>query len=306
MRSPRERDESIPPRIGPPRPPLVLIANDQEWSTRSLESILWPNGYAVLRAYTGRKTLERAQTAQPDLIIIDSNLPDYDSFALCRELRDSQTLRDSTPILMTSPERPSREVRLASLRAGAWDFISYPLDAEELMLKLDGFVRAKFDADLAREEALLDVKTGLYNLRGLERRARELGSHAYRHHWPVACVVLKPEPSPDPAQSALRMAEACKRVFRTSDAVGRVGDSEFVVIAPGTDEPGAIRLAERLSDAVGGNGHSGVHPAIQIRAGYQAVGDYHEQPIEVMDMVAHATDALTNGAGHEGWIRRFN
>ena len=32
------------------RPPLVLIANEQEWSTRTLESILGPSGYAVLRA----------------------------------------------------------------------------------------------------------------------------------------------------------------------------------------------------------------------------------------------------------------
>jgi hypothetical protein len=32
------------------RPPLVLISNDQEWSARSLESILVPNGYTVLRA----------------------------------------------------------------------------------------------------------------------------------------------------------------------------------------------------------------------------------------------------------------
>ena len=41
----------------PSRPPLVLIANDQEWSARSLESILGPAGYAVLRAYTGRQAL---------------------------------------------------------------------------------------------------------------------------------------------------------------------------------------------------------------------------------------------------------
>ena len=40
--------------------PLVLIANDQEWSARSLESILVPKGYEVVRAYTGRQALEQA------------------------------------------------------------------------------------------------------------------------------------------------------------------------------------------------------------------------------------------------------
>ena len=118
-------------RTPPHRPPLVLIANDQEWSTRSLESILWPNGYAVLRAYTGKKALERSRSAQPDLIIIDTSLPDMDSLALCAALRSEDHVHDSTPIIMTAPVRPSRQQRLAALRAGAWEFLNYPLDAEE-------------------------------------------------------------------------------------------------------------------------------------------------------------------------------
>src|SRR5215213_2332018 len=51
-------------------PPLVLIANDQELSSRSLESILGPAGYAVVRAYPGQQALERARTTQPDLVIL--------------------------------------------------------------------------------------------------------------------------------------------------------------------------------------------------------------------------------------------
>ena len=44
----------------PSRPPLVLIANGQEWSIRSLESILAPHGYAVLRAFSGHQAVELA------------------------------------------------------------------------------------------------------------------------------------------------------------------------------------------------------------------------------------------------------
>src|SRR5262245_57140608 len=36
-------------------PPLVLVANDQEWSTRSLESVLGPRGFATVRAFTGKQ-----------------------------------------------------------------------------------------------------------------------------------------------------------------------------------------------------------------------------------------------------------
>ena len=44
-------------------PPLVLIASDQEWSSRALESTLGPQGYAVLRAYNGRQALEHVERA---------------------------------------------------------------------------------------------------------------------------------------------------------------------------------------------------------------------------------------------------
>lgn len=300
-------------RTPPARPPLVLIANDQEWSTRSLESILWPNGYAVLRAYTGRKTLERARSAQPDLVIIDSSLPDVDSLELCRELRQEGGVRDSTPILMTAPVRPSRQQRLEALKAGAWEFLSYPLDAEELMLRLDGYMRAKFDADRAREDALLDETTGLYNIRGLERRARELGSHAYRYHWPLACVVVSPDqlqPGGDHEELTAtinRLADAFKSLFRVSDALGRLGDSEFAVLAPGTDSEGARLLAKRLLGALETNGGEGTPLALRI--GFDAVDDYHESPIELMDMLARATTAVrmsrAGTSGEEEPIFRF-
>src|SRR5690349_23536416 len=85
------------------RPPLLLIANSQEWHSRSLESILGPHGYAVLRAYTGKQTLERAQGARPDIIILDTDLPDQDGFEVCRALVADPAISASTPILMTSP-----------------------------------------------------------------------------------------------------------------------------------------------------------------------------------------------------------
>src|SRR3989449_2198323 len=51
-------------------------------------------------------------------------------------------------------------------------------------------VQARRDADQARAGGLLDPVTGLYNRQGLARRARELGSQAFREHGPLACIVL--------------------------------------------------------------------------------------------------------------------
>jgi diguanylate cyclase (GGDEF)-like protein len=278
------------------RPPLTLIANSQEWHSRSLESILGPHGYAVLRAYTGKQTIERAVSARPDLIILDTDLPDRDGFDVCRELRANASVSASTPILMTSPGHPSRQKRLEALRAGAWDFIGSALDGEELPLRLDAYVRAKQEVDRAREESLLDELTGLYNIRGLARRARELGSMAFRDKEAFACIVLTPVMNDaseiaglDASDLISRLATVLRETGRTSDAIGMLGPGEFAVVAQGTDQPGAVRLAERLAQAAADTLSA---RAMSVVAGYDAVANYHDSPIEPSDMLMRASMAM--------------
>lgn len=295
------------------RPPLVLIANSQEWHSRSLESILGPHGYAVLRAYTGKQAIERASSARPDLILLDTDLPDTDGLAVCRELRSSGIVSPATPILVTSPSHPSRAKRLDALRAGAWEYLGSALDGEELPLRLDAYLRAKRDADRAREESLLDEFTGLYNIRGLARRARELGSQAFRDKDPFACVVLMPvfqdgselTTGQDP-EVLERLAKALRSTGRNSDAVGTLGPGEFAVVAQGTGPDGAARLAERLAEAARGIFAS---PEVRVAVGYDAVPNFQEAPVEPTDMLQRASLAMhasrNAGSGSASSIRRF-
>jgi diguanylate cyclase (GGDEF)-like protein len=281
------------------RPPLALIGNDQEWSTRSIESIIAPKGFAVLRAYNGKEVVERARSAQPDALILDLRLPDRDGVEVCRQLRDEQLISPSTPIIMTSAAPPSKAQRLAALEAGAWEVLGHPIDADEMLLKLDAFVRAKYEADHAREEGLLDLSSGLYNVRGLARRAREVGADAFRRHNSLACVVIGIDPTPEAAGDAAGLAQALEQVgqalqsiSRASDAVGRLGRSEFAVIAPGTSAEGAVRLAERVAEAVEQSADKRISSAFKLRAGYEAVADLHQTPVEPVDLLVRATSAL--------------
>ena len=295
-------------------PPLVVIANSQEWHTRSLESILGPHGYAVLRAYTGKQALEHCRNARPDIIIVDSDLPDTDGLEVVKTLRDDPIISRSTPILVTTPGHSTRQDRLAALRAGAWDFLGSALDDEELPLKLDTYVKAKFDADRVREESLLDQLTGLYSVRGLARRARELGSLAFRHHEPFACIVLSPVvvgavdelTAEDLIRATVeKLARALKEQSRVSDAAGRLGPTEFAIVAQGTDAEGALMLAERLTSGV--RGTNGDHREIRIVGGYDVVPDYHDSPIDPPEMLARASKAMRQSrlANNGQWIRQF-
>ncbi len=300
---------------------MVLIVDDQEWSTRSLESVLAPNGYAVMRAYTARKGIDRAMAQPPDLLFVSSNLPAGDCVSLCRSLRSSPNFGASIPILVTSPERPTREQRLTALEAGAWEFISYPIDAQELLLRLGAYVHAKLEVDSALDRCLVDEPTGLYNLRGLEQRARELRSQAYREHQPMACVVVAPakplnsqgsgEEADDDTgiQLAGLLGKALRSTGRMSDAIGRLGKNEFAILAPSTDAVGAARLAERIADTVRSGAvelDDQADPVI-LHAGYDAVANMRETPIEARDLLLHAATALrqVRTSGNGDWIHAF-
>ena len=293
------------------RPPLVLISNDQEWSARSLESILVPNGYTVLRAYTGYQALQRARAAHPDLIILDAQLPDIHGTEVCRQLREDPRFNATTPIIITTAGPSGRAQRLEAYRAGAWEFLGQPLDGEALLLKLDTFLRSKAEVDRIREETMVDASTGLYNMRGLTRRAREIASEAYRRRYALACVVLSPdpvdmEPESDPQELNYRLAELIGEVFResgrVSDAAGRVGPSEYAVVAPGTKADGAIRLVERLNQSMEATpmDFRGREFRVRLRAGYCAVPDFAASGIDAVEMLLRATTALRDARAETG------
>ena len=76
-----------------PRTPLVLVTIDQEWTVRSLESILSPAGYAVVKARNGEQAIELLKRVTPDLLLIDYELPDRSGPDLVREIQSPVTMQ---------------------------------------------------------------------------------------------------------------------------------------------------------------------------------------------------------------------
>lgn len=314
--------ESVPPT----GLPLALVAGDRSdelgWLVRLLDSA----GYATLKTRSGRHALERARAAEPDVIIAAADLPDMPGLALCRALAEDPRVTASTPIFLNLAHAASREERLAALGAGAWECIAPPHDAQEILLKIGIYSRAKRDADGARAQGQLDPATGLYNRHGLARRARELGALAFRVHGPLACVVLVldvelatggPGSEPDmdteaATRTTRRCVEALTSAARRSDVVGRLSPSEFAVLMPGTDARGARQLAERLAALLRaratppGHARDGA-PALRVRCGYEAIANMGYTPIEPVALLVRAAAALRTGKADAGeWVWRFD
>jgi CheY-like chemotaxis protein len=135
---------------------LILIANDQEWTARSLESVLAPLGFEILRAFTGQQALDRARAGQPALILLDAQLPDIHGFEVCRALRADPLVGPGVPIIITTAGPSGRQQRLAAIRAGAWEFLGQPLDGELVLAKVETYMAAA-DALRAAQDLVLRV-----------------------------------------------------------------------------------------------------------------------------------------------------
>ena len=303
------------------RPADVVIASKHEWISRSLASILGPQGYVLRKTYNRAQALAQIRRAAPDAVIIDEQLPDGDGYVLCRELTEEGRVSPSTPVFLALPRPPTRRDRLAALRAGAWACLGEPLDAEELLAALDVYVPAKLDADQARTQGLVDEVTGVYNVRGLTLRAQELAAQATRRHSALCCVLLAPDTEPDagaggdgrPSEAPLwlvrGLATALRAAARQSDAIGRLDANAFAVVAVDTDAAQARRLAERLAAAILGEADSPC-PAprqFRLRAGFHGVSDFHIASIDSDQLMLRASAALQKARTDQpdAWLQQY-
>jgi PleD family two-component response regulator len=286
------------------RRPLVLVASDGEWAGRSFESVLEAHDYAVQRATSGRRALERARVTPPDAVIVDEQLADMHAPELLRRIRDELPFGRATPTIVTSSAAVSPRERMGVYAAGAWDYCSQPLDVDVLLLKLKTFVGARMLVRQLDEQALVDVSTDMYSRRGIQRWSRELVARAVRRHEPFTAVALKPTvdghnvlSDSEPGESWARTAEFMSRQRRASDIIGYIGEGTFVVLAPETDANGASHFIDRLQRAAAESALVAEVPKgeVPLSVGYWAAEDLADTPLpEHDDVIGRATAALSH------------
>lgn len=291
-------------------PPLALIINAEEWTARSLESILRPEGYVVLRAFGGAQGIELAGRVRPDIVLINHTLPKMSSVEVCRRLRQLATIRANTPIAIFSSGFLGQVEEIEALRAGAWIVVTPPFNAEALVARLEPLVAAKRDSDRIQESVFLDPSTGFYNVQGLMRRVAEVSADMARSHRPVACLVLgtnAPDEPHDPSeenrsdQGNLALSSILLAATRSSDSIGRIGRNDFVVLAPGTSGDGAGVLAQRILARAERRAAERGLGELDIRAGlYSSEGDSGFPDIPPEEFLRRATLALRDAQQERG------
>lgn len=116
------------------KPRHILIVDDR-WENRSvLVNLLEPLGFTFTEAENGEEGLEKAREKQPDLVITDLAMPIMDGFEMLRELRTSEDIKHL--LVIVSSASVSEIDQQKSLAMGGDDFLTKPVDAEELFTLL--------------------------------------------------------------------------------------------------------------------------------------------------------------------------
>ncbi|MFQ6004292.1 MAG: putative bifunctional diguanylate cyclase/phosphodiesterase [Woeseia sp.] len=137
--------------------PLVLVADDDATIRKMVQDVLEQAGFRVVTAADGKVALDQFARTQPDVVLLDVEMPEMDGFSLCEIIRNRETDRE-VPIFMVTEREDNKSVERA-YNLGATDFIIKPISLPVLA---------------HRVRYVLRTSRSLNDLRGLIRAVPDL------------------------------------------------------------------------------------------------------------------------------------
>ena len=241
----------------------LLLIDDRASSAERIHSAL-SKCHSIEIETNPQESVFRSAEGNFDLIIVSLGLKDYDGLRLCSQLRTLERTRH-IPILLIA-DLEDRQKVLRGLDLGVNDYLSRPIDRNELLARVRTQLRRKRYAEALRDDvqasiemALLDSLTGLNNRRYLETHLAALLEQAASRGRPLSMMILDIDHfkavndtyGHDGGDDVLKgFAQRVLRVIRNSDLMCRLGGEEFVVVMPDTPQDIAAIVAERVRGSV--------------------------------------------------------
>jgi adenylate cyclase len=128
----------------------VLVVDDQPANIRLLDAILTSRGYTVAAAESGEQALKTISESPVDLVLLDIRMPGMDGYEVCRRIRE-QPDTAYLPVVMVTASGDEEKVK--ALEAGADDFLTKPVNRNELLARVASLTRIKRYQDTIERQA---------------------------------------------------------------------------------------------------------------------------------------------------------
>jgi diguanylate cyclase (GGDEF)-like protein len=281
----------------------ILIIDDDPLQCKHFSRVVEDWAALAFTATSLSEALRLYRSVNPDLVMLDVLMPHVDGYKLSQIFKREG--RFVPIILLTALE--DLESKRRGLAAGADEFLTKPVNALELQIRVSSMLRIKRLADElatanARLHALatIDALTQLPNRRVLSERLAFEFARAKRYRHPLACLMLDVDHfkkvndtfgHPVGDRVLVEVGATLMETVRTTDMAGRYGGEEFMVILPETRSADARIVGERLRRAVAGRSQTSAGlPEVTISIGVAAAE--HEGLVTVEELLRQADQAL--------------
>jgi len=302
-------------------PEMILLIDDSNDNLRLLSTMLKSQGYTVKKAISGKFALQSMEVIDPDLILLDVNMPEMNGYEVC-EILKAQEKYQSTPIIFISA---SDQVfnKVKAFQVGAIDYITKPFQLEEVLIRVENqLYRKRLYQELQRQNELLkteiderlrvekdlteanqklellaslDGLTGIANRRRFDEYIQVEWQRCVRGGFPISLILIDVDffhyynetyghlLGDDCLKTIANILQTMSQ--RATDLTARYGGEEFVIVLPHTPPEGVRKLAERIQAAIA---------AKKISHRRSSVSKYVTLSIGVATIVPNQQSKMTN------------
>ncbi|NRA89178.1 MAG: PleD family two-component system response regulator, partial [Rhizobiales bacterium] len=239
---------------------ILVVEDDQRLVDKMSESLTANDMHEVTFMSDSKESLFLAASQAFDLVIISLDLDEVDGLRLCSQFRSFEKTRNIPILVIVNDNDPQRLVRALDL--GVSDYISHPVDSNELLARVRSSLKRKWYSDELRQSletsmelAIKDSLTGMHNRRYIESNLNSTFNTSKKNGKPLSLLLLdidffkkvNDNYGHDIGDEVLKeFAVRICRGVRGIDMAARLGGEEFLIILPETENDTALRIAERL------------------------------------------------------------
>ncbi len=238
-------------------PMKVLIIDDDVDSLAIARLRLEKDGYIIHSAENGADGLEKARAENPDLILLDVQMPGKSGYEVCEELKSDSELCNIPVIFLSAADDVSEKVK--GLDLGAVDYVTKPFDIFELRARVRAALRTKRLQDLLLMYGEVDSLTEIYNRRVLMERLQQEWDRSLRSNTVFSFIMSDIDKfknvndtygHPVGDDVLEKVAYTLKKSIRSGDIAGRYGGEEFGIIMVNSTVQEAFVAADRYRQQI--------------------------------------------------------
>lgn len=235
----------------------ILIVDDDAIGLQLLAQAL-SDDYKVMVTQSGEQAIAITQAQQPDLVLLDINLPDIDGYKICKTLKNNPATKSIPLIFVTGFDSDDEEV--TGLKMGAADYLTKPFHIPLVKARVAIQVELKRKTDLLEKLVDLDGLTGIPNRRRFDIKFDEEWRRLARRGESLSLCLMDVDFFKQYNDNyGHAQGDECLRKIahelditaqRAGDFVARYGGEEFVMILPTTDLENATLVVNKMQNRV--------------------------------------------------------